>query len=317
MVKERRQTTNNFYICFMTTIPYLQPGDVVYITAPAKAIEQEHVLFAKDLLEKNGFNVKVSKHCLGQHNYFSGTDSERQADFQEGMDDPEVKAILCARGGYGCVRIVDQLNWAGMLRQPKWIIGFSDITVFHHRMQQFNLPSIHGSMVLNFKDNSPEALSTLFSALKGTLKEITTPASTHNKFGTCRGKLIGGNLSIVYSLLGTNDALDFTDSILFIEDLAEHLYHIDRMIFALEKAGALNKIKGLIVGGMTDLEDTTIPFGSSVEELLLRPFEFRKIPIAFDFPAGHISDNRALVLGANYELSVSENETVLTKIDSI
>jgi muramoyltetrapeptide carboxypeptidase len=298
----------------MTTIPYLQPGDLIYITAPAKAIEHEHVFFAKDLLEKKGFKVKISVHCLGQFNYFSGTDEERTADFQAGMDDPEVKAILCARGGYGCVRIVDQLNWAGMLRQPKWIIGFSDITVFHHRMQKFNLPSIHGSVVLNFKDNSQEALTTMVDALTGTLTEITATPHTNNQFGNATGKLIGGNLSIVYSLLGTNDALDFTDSILFIEDLAEHLYHIDRMIFALEKAGALSKIKGLIVGGMTDLEDTTIPFGSSIEEIILRPFEYRKIPIAFDFPAGHINDNRALVLGANYQLDVSENGTVLTKM---
>lgn len=298
----------------MTTIPYLQPGDLIYITAPAKAIEQEHVFFAKDLLEKKGFKVKISAHCLGQFNYFSGTDEERTSDFQAGMDDPEVKAILCARGGYGCVRIVDKLNWAGMLRQPKWIIGFSDITVFHHRMQKFNLPSIHGSVVLNFKDNSQEALTTMVDALTGTLTEITATPHTNNQFGNAKGKLIGGNLSIVYSLLGTNDALDFTDSILFIEDLAEHLYHIDRMIFALEKAGALSKIKGLIVGGMTDLEDTTIPFGSSIEEIILRPFEYRKIPIAFDFPAGHINDNRALVLGANYQLDVSENGTVLTKM---
>ncbi len=297
----------------MTPIPYLQQGDLIYITAPAKAIEQEHVLFAKAFLEINGFKVKISANCLGQHNYFSGTDSERQADFQEGIDDPEVKAILCARGGYGCVRIVDQLNWAGMLRNPKWIIGFSDITVFHHRMQKFNLPSIHGSVALNFKENSKEALTTMVDALTGTLTEISTTPHTNNQFGSCSGKLIGGNLSIIYSLLGTNDALDFTDSILFIEDLAEHLYHIDRMIFALEKAGALSKIKGLIVGGMTDLEDTTIPFGATIESIILRPFEYQKIPIAFNFPAGHISDNRALVLGANYELNVTEKSTILSK----
>lgn len=297
----------------MTPIPYLQKGDLIYITAPAKAIEQEHVLFAKAFLEINGFKVKISANCLGQHNYFSGTDEERQADFQEGIDDPEVKAILCARGGYGCVRIVDQLNWAGMLRHPKWIIGFSDITVFHHRMQKFNLPSIHSSVALNFKENSKEALTTMVDALTGTLTEISTTPNVNNQFGSCSGKLIGGNLSIIYSLLGTNDALDFTDSILFIEDLAEHLYHIDRMIFALEKAGNLSKIKGLIVGGMTDLEDTTIPFGATIESIILRPFEFRKIPIAFNFPAGHISDNRALVLGANYELNVKEKSTILSK----
>jgi muramoyltetrapeptide carboxypeptidase len=180
-------------------------------------------------------------------------------------------------------------------------------------MQKFNLPSIHGSVALNFKENSKEALTTMVDALTGRLTEICATPHANNQFGSCSGKLIGGNLSIVYSLLGTNDALDFTDSILFIEDLAEHLYHIDRMIFALEKAGALSKIKGLIVGGMTDLEDTTIPFGATIESIILRPFEFRKIPIAFNFPAGHISDNRALVLGANYELHVTEKSTILSK----
>jgi muramoyltetrapeptide carboxypeptidase len=298
----------------MTQIPYLQKGDLIYITAPAKAIELEQVLFAQLFLEKNGFVVKISKNCLGQYNYFSGTDEERMVDFQEGIDDPNVKAILCARGGYGCVRIVDQLNWAAMLRQPKWIIGFSDITVFHNRMHNYNLPSIHGSMVLNFKNNTSAALTTLMEAITGNSLPIEVIAHPMNKLGTCTGKLIGGNLSIIYSLLGTNDALDFNDAILFIEDLAEHLYHIDRMIFALEKAGALSKIKGLIVGGMTDLEDTTIPFGAPVESIILRPFEYRKIPVGFNFPAGHINDNRSLVLGTNHTFTVSENGSLLTQL---
>ena len=281
----------------------LVAGDLIYITAPAKAIEKEHVDFAVSFFENAGFKVLVSKNCLGQHHYFSGTDEERLEDLQYGIDHPEVKAIVCARGGYGCVRIVDRIQWASMLREPKWMVGFSDVTVFHQHLQRFNLPSIHGSMVLNFKDNTQEALTTLLSALKGESFSLSA-TSTQNKPGQAEGTLIGGNLSIVYSLIGTNNQPDYSDKILFVEDLAEHLYHIDRMFYALNKSGILDKISGLVVGGMTDLEDTATPFGMSVEEIILAHFQFRNIPIAFGFPAGHLNDNRALILGKKVRFNV-------------
>ena len=281
----------------------LVAGDLIYITAPAKAIEKEHVDFAVSFFENAGFKVLVSKNCLGQHHYFSGTDEERLEDLQYGIDHPEVKAIVCARGGYGCVRIVDRIQWASMLREPKWMVGFSDVTVFHQHLQRFNLPSIHGSMVLNFKDNTQEALTTLLSALKGESFSLSA-TSIHNKPGQAEGTLIGGNLSIVYSLIGTNNQPDYSDKILFVEDLAEHLYHIDRMFYALNKSGILDKISGLVVGGMTDLEDTATPFGMSVEEIILAHFQFRNIPIAFGFPAGHLNDNRALILGKKVRFNV-------------
>ena len=281
----------------------LVAGDLIYITAPAKAIEKEHVDFAVSFFENAGFKVLVSKNCLGQHHYFSGTDEERLEDLQYGIDHPDVKAIVCARGGYGCVRIVDRIQWASMLREPKWMVGFSDATVFHQHLQRFNLPSIHGSMVLNFKDNTQEALTTLLSALKGESFSLSA-TSIHNKPGQAEGTLIGGNLSIVYSLIGTNNQPDYSDKILFIEDLAEHLYHIDRMFYALNKSGILDKISGLVVGGMTDLEDTATPFGMSVEEIILAHFQFRNIPVAFGFPAGHLNDNRALILGKKVRFRV-------------
>jgi muramoyltetrapeptide carboxypeptidase len=281
----------------------LASGDLIYITAPAKAIEKEHVDFAVAFFENAGFKVLVSKNCLGQHHYFSGTDEERLEDLQYGIDHPEVKAIVCARGGYGCVRIVDRIQWASMLREPKWLVGFSDVTVFHQHLQRFNLPSIHGSMVLNFKDNSQEALNTLLMALKGEFFSVAA-TSNYNKSGSAEGTIVGGNLSIVYSLIGTNNQPDYSEKILFVEDLAEHLYHIDRMFFALRKAGILDKISGLVVGGMTDLEDTATPFGMSVEEIILAHFQYRNIPIAFDFPAGHLNDNRAIVLGKKVLLNV-------------
>lgn len=289
-----------------TTIPPLQKGDLIYITAPAKSIDAECVNYAKSFFEENGFRVQISQNCLGEHHYFSGTDFQRTADFQEGIDHPEVKAIVCARGGYGCVRIVDNLQWASIVREPKWIVGFSDVTVFHQRMQNFELKSIHGTMPLNFSSNSEESLVTLLKAMQNESYSIHSPSSNWNKLGESKGRLVGGNLSILYSLLGTDDEIDYTDSILFIEDLAEQLYHLDRMFYAFKKAGILERISGLIVGGMTDMKDTAVPFGKTYEEIILEHFEFRKIPIAFKFPAGHQDDNRALILGSEVSFKVTE-----------
>lgn len=284
----------------------LKKGDLIYITAPAKAIDESPVFYTRDFFISHGFRVEISKNCFGQFNYFSGTDEERTADLQYGIDHPEVKAIVCARGGYGCVRILDGIRWANMLREPKWLIGFSDITVFHHRLYNLGVQSIHGTMSLNFEKNSPETFETLLAALTGQTYRIESPINSRNKPGIAKGKLIGGNLSIVYSLIGTDDAYDFEDAILFLEDLAEHYYHLDRMFYALKKCGALDKINGLVMGGMTELEDTTIPFGMTVEEIVLQHFTFKKIPICFDFPAGHIDDNRTLIFGKEVEMSVDE-----------
>ena len=295
--------------------PPLQKGDLVYLTAPAKSIDEKPVLYAKKWLEEKGFRVLISKHCLGQYHYFSGTDAERIADFQFGLDNDDVKAIICVRGGYGCVRIVDNINWAGLLLQPKWIIGFSDITVFHHRLNKIGVKSIHGTMPLNFESNSDEALSTLFKALTNEKFTIEAKNSPFNKSGEAKGQLVGGNLSIVYSLLGTDDAFKFDGTILFLEDLAEQMYHLDRMFFSLKKSGALDKINGLILGGFTELKDTLTPFGQLLEEIVLQHFEYRKIPIAFQFPTGHIDDNRALVLGSKIELSVQKDRTILSYLN--
>jgi len=290
-----------------TVIPSLQKGDLIYITAPAKSIDKECIDFAKDFFEKNGYRVQIAAHCLGEHHYFSGTDFERMSDLQEGIDAPEVKAIICARGGYGCVRIVDTLQWASMIREPKWIIGFSDVTVFHQRMQLFDLQSIHSTMPLNFSSNTPASFSSLLAAMKNEAYTIQSPATRWNKFGVTKAKLVGGNLSILYSLLGTDDEVEYNNAILFIEDLAEQLYHLDRMFYSFKKAGILERISGLIIGGMSDMKDTAIPFGNSYEEIILKHFEFRKIPIAFNFPAGHQDDNQALVLGSEVVFSVDEN----------
>jgi muramoyltetrapeptide carboxypeptidase len=291
-------------------IPTLKKGDTIAIVAPAKAIEKEYVDFAVSFFEENGYKVLVGKNCLNQHHYFAGTDEERLSDFQEALDNPEIKAIICARGGYGCVRIVDEIQWASLLNHPKWIVGFSDVTVFHQRIHILGLPSIHGTMPLNFKENSSEALTTLLQHLEGNHHTISVSSHPKNIQGKAEGMLIGGNLSILYSLLGTDDEVNFQNTILFIEDLAEQLYHLDRMLFAFKKAGILGQIKGLIVGGMTDMKDTAIPFGKSLEEIIVEHIKPYNIPLVFNFPAGHINDNRALVFGKKITLEVKDEVSI-------
>lgn len=292
----------------MNKLTYLKPGDLIQIVAPAKAIEESHVVYARNFFEQQGYKVVLGAHCTGQHNYFSGTDEQRTEDFQKAIDNPEVKAIICARGGYGVVRIVDRIQWANQLRNPKWIVGFSDITVFHQQLQKFEQKSIHATMPLNYQENSPESLATLLQALEGKLSGIEIPGNSLNKKGTTEGELIGGNLSIVYSLLGTDIQPDYKGKVLFLEDVGEQLYAIDRMFFSLKKAGVLDAISGLIIGGMTDLKDTTATtIGMTLEEIVLQHFQYRNIPICFDFPAGHVNDNRALILGEMVQFEVNSS----------
>lgn len=289
----------------------LKKGDLIYITAPAKAIEPEFVYFAQNYLEKQGFRVEISPNCLGNYNYFSGTDQKRLADLQQGIDHLKAKAILCARGGYGCVRIVDQLQWANMLREPKWLIGFSDITIFHHRLFKLGVQSVHGTMPLNFQTNSTAALQTLVDTITGLKPNLTWNTTPHKRIGKAKGKLIGGNLSIVYSLIATNDAYYFEGNVLFLEDLSEQLYHLDRMFFAFKKSGILDRISGLVIGGMTDLKDTAVQFGMTIEEIILQHFTFSRIPISFGAPIGHIDDNQSVIIGAEVEFTVENEQTNL------
>jgi muramoyltetrapeptide carboxypeptidase len=291
--------------------PFLQPGDTIYITAPAKAIEESVVLEAKKTLETWGLIVRVAPHCLGRSAYFSGTDAERLADFQHGLDDPSIKAILCARGGYGCVRIVEELNWTSFQQNPKWIIGFSDVTVFHQKTNQLGVESIHGIMPLGFTEGSVAAKETLKDSLFGTPNMLEAPYVSENITGEARGELVGGNMAIVTSLLGTPLSYSFNNNILVLEDIGEHVYKIDRMLYSLRLAGAFNQIKGLILGGFTDMEDTDVPFGKAIKELVLEQVRDLGIPVAFDLPIGHISDNQALVFGRTAVLKVTETKTTL------
>jgi muramoyltetrapeptide carboxypeptidase len=224
--------------------PALQTGDLVYLCAPAKAIEQSYILAAEKWLIHIGLRSIRSKNLTGRHHYFSGSAHERLADLQEGIDHPEVKAIWCARGGYGSVQLVDNLQWASFIREPKWLIGFSDICVLHHKIQSVGIQSIHATMALNIEKNSAASKTRLKELLFGEKTPFAIAPHRQNKFGKASGVLIGGNLSIIYSMLATPERYDFSGAILFIEDLAEHLYHIDRMLYALRKNGALTQISG-------------------------------------------------------------------------
>jgi len=291
--------------------PFLQPADTIYITAPAKAIEESVVLEAKKTLETWGLNVRVAPHCLGRAAYFSGTDAERLADFQHGLDDPSIKAILCARGGYGCVRIVEELDWTAFQQNPKWIVGFSDVTVFHQKINQLGVESIHGIMPLGFTEGSMEAKETLHKALFGESIILEASPVKENCMGTAKGSLIGGNMTIIYSLIGTELSYTFKNKILFIEDIGEHIYKVDRMLHAFKLAGIFNQISGLILGGFTEMEDTDVPFGKTIEELISEQVVNLGIPVAFNVPIGHIPDNQAVVVGRTVTLTVTQTKSTL------
>lgn len=296
----------------MNTIQNLNPGDLILIIAPAKAIEPKHVEFAKNLLIANGFRVEIGKNCLNTHNYFAGTDLERTSDFQWAIDHPEAKAIVCARGGYGSIRIFEHIQWAAQLRNPKWIVGFSDITVFHQYMQKMELKSLHATMPLNFEDNSTASIETMLHALQGKAYQIDAPFSISNKIGSTTAEIIGGNLSIVYSLIGTELQPNYKNKILFLEEIGEQIYAVDRMLYSLKNAGILDKISGLIIGGMTDIKDTTAnPTALEIEQIVLHHFMFRSIPIAFNFPSGHLNDNQAIIFGQEATLEVTESGSQL------
>lgn len=290
------------------SLPALKKGDLIRIISPAKTIDSSFIEVAHQKFEAAGFRVIIGKHALGQHNYFSGTDEARSADLQEGLDDSECKLIVCSRGGYGSIRLVDTVNWDGFLRHPKWFCGFSDITVFLSRIHRLQFQCIHGTMPLNYETNSSEALDSFFNAITGKENFYTLPSSSFNKTGKVSGELVGGNLCILHSLLGTDDRIDYSNKILFIEEVGEQLYSIDRMLHSLKKAGVLDEISGLIIGGMTELKETPIPTNFTIPEMVLHHFKERSIPICFDFPVGHISDNRAMIVGKTATLEIDKEK---------
>jgi muramoyltetrapeptide carboxypeptidase len=264
-----------------------------------------------DLLLAKGFQVKVSQHLYGEFNQFSGTDDERAADLQSLIDDSEVKAIIFARGGYGWVRNIDQINFSSLEKHPKWLIGFSDVTVLHSHLNiHHSICTLHAPMMINLMNEkrNEEATDTTIDILTGkNIRYSEKNLNALNRNGICEGELVGGNLSLLYALAGTPSDLATDGKILFIEDLDEYLYHVDRMMMQLKRTGKLTNLKGLIVGGMSDMRDNAIPFGKSAVEIISEAVAEYNYPVCFDFPSGHIDRNLPLVLGADVRLEVGQS----------
>ncbi|WP_411273909.1 LD-carboxypeptidase [Daejeonella sp.] len=296
----------------MITPPYLMPGDTVAITCPAKSLPVP-IDEAVALLESWGLKVVLGETVDASWNQFAGTDELRAADFQRFLDDNSVKAIFAARGGYGTIRIIDSIDFAGFGVNPKWIIGFSDITILHsHIHAVYQIQTIHGQMPLTIPDGTKISLETLRKALFNEPFDYTYESSIENRIGEGSGIITGGNLTLLQMMSGSVSEQDYKGKILFLEEVGEYLYSIDRMIISFKRAGILAGLKGLVIGGFTDMKDNDIPFGQTAEQIILGHVKEYDYPVCFDFPAGHIEDNRALIFGREAILRV-ENSLVSLK----
>lgn len=293
---------------------YLKKGDTVAIVSPARAIAPEKVAPAIRFLEQYGLQVLVGRHVYNINHQMAGTETEKIEDIQAFINNPTVRAILSTRGGYGCVRIIDHLDLRPLALQKKWFVGYSDVTVFHsHIHRQYGTPTLHGTMPVNISDqpclNETISNQTLIAALMGEKLSYDLAPHSLNKNGNTKGLLVGGNLSMLYSICGSASDIDTAGKILFIEDLDEYLYHIDRMMMNLKRTGKLHKLAGLVVGGMSDMNDNTIPYGKTAEEIILEHTSEYDYPIYFGFSAGHQKPNVALRLGMYAE--IKDNQLLL------
>tara|TARA_B100000674_G_scaffold89707_1_gene62271 strand:- start:212 stop:1213 length:1002 start_codon:yes stop_codon:yes gene_type:complete len=293
---------------------YLTKGDTIAIVAPSGVLKNydNYINKAKELLKSWGLNVVVGKNVFNDDGHFAGTDNERTLDFQNALDDKSIKGIWCARGGYGAVRVIDNLNFEKYKLEPKWIIGYSDITAIHNELHILNSESIHAIMCKSLNeldiDNS-ESVSLLKKTLFGEKISYKIKTNSYNIEGSTSGKLVGGNLTLLHCMLGSKSSINTEGKILFIEDLGEYLYHIDRMLYSLKRAGYFDNLNGLIVGDFTDLRKNTTPFGRNLKELILEIVSDYNIPVLFDFPAGHGKENFPLILGREIELIVEKEDS--------
>lgn len=292
--------------------PALKHGDTVYILSTARKITIEEITPAIEAFESRGLKVIIGKTIGKEYRQFAGTDAERTADFQTAMDDTNVKAIICARGGYGTVRMMDALNYDVFMQHPKWVVGFSDITYLHvHISNTLGIQTLQGPMPFSFAKSTPVAVESLMNELFGIRNKYIIEPHPLNRLGTAEGILTGGNLSILYSITGTKSGINTTGKILFLEDLDEYLYHVDRMMMNLKRSGKLQDIAGIVIGGFSDMKDNKVAFGCTAYEIIAENVAEYNYPVCYNFPAGHVDDNRALVIGGKYKLSVSETEVRL------
>ncbi|MDC0249380.1 LD-carboxypeptidase [Flavobacteriales bacterium] len=290
----------------------LKSRNNIGIISTARKISLEELNPAIKMLESWGLKVVLGSNLLDKDNQFSGTIRQRSADLQQMIDDNSIKAILCARGGYGTVQIIDNIDFSNLTNNPKWIVGYSDVTVLHSHLYNLGFASLHATMPINFAKNTKESLDSLRNSLFGIERGVECKTHSFNRFGKTEADIVGGNLSVLYSLLGSDSDIDTDGKILFIEDLDEYLYHIDRMMINLKRNGKFEKIRGLIVGCMSDMNDNAIPFGKTAEEIILDYTEDYDFPICFGFPAGHINDNRSILLGVSSVLEINENGVSLS-----
>ncbi len=302
----------------LKTPPYLKVGDTIAIVAPAGILKnrKETIKKAKKLVESWGLKVVLGKNIFNQNNHFAGTDNERCQDFQDALDNPNIKAIWAARGGYGSVRILDLLNFTKFKQNPKWIIGYSDITAFHNHIHNLGFETIHAMMATSLEEKSEEIIETISSFKKALFGKNLTYKITSSKYNRTssnsvqatsteiKGQIIGGNLAILTSMLGSESQLSTENKILFIEEIGEYKYAIDRMLQSLKRANYFTKVTAVIIGNMSAVKKNSTNWGSSIEQLILDVVP-TDIPVFFDFPAGHEADNRALIFGRNIALKVS------------
>ncbi|WP_299225251.1 LD-carboxypeptidase [uncultured Psychroserpens sp.] len=296
--------------------PYLKTGDTVAIVAPSGILKNrnDEVEQAVALLKSWGLHAVVGKHVFSKADHFAGTDAERCEDFQNALDNPKISAIWCARGGYGTVRILDKLDYTKFKINPKWIIGYSDITALHNQVHNEGYQSIHALMCVSLTKDLEEvktSIDTFKSAIFGSPINYTLEGSNYNRVGDSQGQLVGGNLTMLHTMLGSKTSIDVSGKILFIEEIGEYKYHIDRMLQSLKRAGYFDNCKGVVVGDMSKLRKNTTLWGTSIEQLILDALADYDFPIAFNMPAGHEKDNRALVFGNTIALSVEKRQSTI------
>jgi muramoyltetrapeptide carboxypeptidase len=296
--------------------PYLKKGDTIAITCPAGYLEKGKAAACIQTLQEWGFEVMLGKTLeSSSRNYFSGTDEQRLNELQAMLDDDSIKAILCGRGGYGVGRIIDAIDFSRFKRKPKWIIGFSDITILHsHLNSKLKIASLHAPMVAAFMEGENEYIQSFHKAIFGKKTKYTCTKHLLNKEGTATGELVGGNLSLLTTLIGTPSDIDTKKKILFIEDISEYIYSIDRMCYQLKRSGKLEALAGLIIGGFTEIKDTTRPFGKTVYEAIHDIVKEYSYPVCFDFPVSHGAANYALKVGLQYQLKITNKSVSLSEL---
>lgn len=293
--------------------PLLQPGDCVALVATARAVDFSAVEKASHLFQSWGLSVTYNDRLFHTEHQFAGTDYARATQLQSFIDDPNINMICCLRGGYGTARITDKVDFSTLLRQPKWITGFSDVTVLHAHLAKLGVASLHCQMPVLFNQQYPTATESIYQALFHGEVHYSFKAHPLNNKGTTNATLIGGNLSVLHTLISTPDEMSYHDKLLFIEDLDEYLYHIDRMMVHFKRTGKLGRLKGLIVGHMSDMNDNKIPFGKTAYEIIQEHVSEYDFPVVFDFPAGHLPDNRALIFGVPAKLTARAEEVTFSQ----